>query len=209
MATIFLSDVDVGGRHDNNYTLLLDYLRQYIKETDKIVIVGDLLNLQDAPMGEVLSVAQDILKFLFKDCRSKLHYIIGDKDNDMIFLKDIFPIVHSALTFPIANKKAICLHGHLLTPTVDTSSGFFHQLYKRLCPEQESVYEANIVTVFKDKFDYVITGHTFSPTIKDLGGITYINVGDVVVNKTLLIARANGFELISYVTGEVVASAGV
>jgi predicted phosphodiesterase len=181
MTTVFLSDVCCGNK-DSNHAGLLAYLQARQKDIDKIVVVGNLLNIQDS-LGEALSIASPLLNFLKDNYIGKFHYILGQNDWQLLPLKSIFPFIHKSLQFPIGDKKAIALHGHIL----DTAFGGI-----------KYDYETTLVNIFQGKYDYVITGYTGKPGITDLGGLVYLNTGDSIKNNTVLVAHRDRFFLFDY-----------
>ncbi len=195
MATVFFSDVHIGDPN-SKHSQLLDYLQSRRRYIDKIVIVGDFLDLKVASIGEVLSEAAPMLRFLSFYYQNKLHYLVGDHDSSFLPLKGIFPFIHKSLKFPVGNHLAVVLHGQLLdTPQPHALSKIFPKKNKI----DLGVYEQNIVGVFSNKFDYIITGYTHEPCIKKLGELVYINLGDQIEHNTVLIAQQDYFYLYDYI----------
>ena len=223
MSTVFLSDVhagDVASKHKQ----LLEYLQSHQKEIDKIVVLGDLCDFWVAPLSVVLQEVSPLLEFLSKNYAGRFHFIAGNHDSEILYLKETFPFVHSSLKFPIGSKRAICLHGHELDNNkyeqtytahmvawlINKFNGWGHMDLRKSALSFSSfigssyyndllkAYEDTLVTVFKDKYDYVITGHTHQPCIKTLGGITYINTGDSLQHSTLVLGNRDGFFLYDY-----------
>jgi UDP-2,3-diacylglucosamine pyrophosphatase LpxH len=224
MATVFFSDVHCGDSK-SRHAQLLEYLSARQKDIDKIVIVGDLLDLWVSSFGEALSVASPLLEYISTNYAGRFHYILGNHDWDLLPLKNIFPFIHKSLRFPVGNKIAVALHGHLLDPDPYTKTKFSHYMAwfinkfdrwakidtrKSLVSLSERVkndpyekllikYEENLVGTFEDKFDYVITGHTHIPCIKQLNNIIYFNIGDSMQHSSVLVVKKDGFYLFDYV----------
>jgi UDP-2,3-diacylglucosamine pyrophosphatase LpxH len=230
LATIFLSDVHCGDLK-SKHSELLKYLVENQKNINKIVIAGDLLDLWVSSFGQALSIASPLLEHIKTNYEGNFHYILGNHDWDLLPLKGILPFIHTSLTFPIGNKKAIALHGHLLDPDPYVKTKFSHYMAwfinkfdkwakvdtrKALVSLSERIkndpyekllnqYEANLDSVFEGKFDYVITGHTHMSCIKKLNNIIYLNCGDSMQHSTLLIAKKDGFYLFDYVAKKTLA----
>lgn len=227
MSTIFLSDTHCGDEK-SKHVELLDYLRVHQKEIDKIVICGDFLDLWVANIGTALSIASPMLKFFKDNYLGKIYYLLGNHDQDLLFLKNIFPFIHTSLTFPAGGKRGICLHGQVLDPDPYIKTRFSHYMawfinkfdkwakvdtrkslvslserikndpYEKLLKE----YEQNIVDVFDGKFDIVLTGHTHQPKIEKIGNLVYINTGDLMQHCTFVKGNSDGFFLIDYSSGK-------
>jgi UDP-2,3-diacylglucosamine hydrolase len=231
MATIFFSDVHCGD-DKSKHAKLLEYLQARQKDIDKIVIVGDLLDLWVASFGKSLSVASPLLDYIAANYQSRFHYILGNHDWDLLPLKTMFPFIHKSLRFPVGKKSAIALHGHLLDPDPYVKTRFSHVMAwfinkfdrwakvdtrKSLLALSERIkndpydkilqqYEANLVGAFEGKFDYIITGHTHIPGIKILNGIVYLNVGDQMQHSTVLVGKKDGFYLFDYIQKKTIAA---
>ena len=224
MATVFFSDVHIGDTK-SKHVQLLDYLKSERSTIDKIVIVGDFLDLWVSPLGTDLSLARPFLNYLSTEYPGKVHYILGNHDEDLEPLKGIIPFVHKSLRFPIGDKLGIALHGHVIDPDKYVRTKFAHFMawfvnkldkwahidtrkslvslsemiandpYEKLLKE----YEQIIVDIFTGKYDYVITGHTHIPCIKKFGDLVYINTGDQMQHSTIVIGKPDGFYLYDYV----------
>ena len=226
LATIFLSDTHIGDAKSKHKELLA-YLRPRQKDIDKIVICGDFLDLWVAPLGKVLSEAKPILDFLYTSYQGHVHYILGNHDEELESLHGAFPFIHKSLRFPVGNKWAVALHGHILddNPYLKTRFSRYMAWFinkfdrwahidtrKTLISLSEQIkndpydnvieaFEQKVADVFTGKFDYVITGHThLYPYMKKLGSVTLINIGDNLQHSTLLIGKMDGFYLFDYYT---------
>ena len=225
VATVFISDIHIPDGK-SKHVELLDYLKERQKDIHKIILVGDILDLWVTSIDEALVAATPLFDFIYNNYPNKFHYLLGNHDAALLPLKKFFPFMHTSLQFPIGNKKAICLHGHVLddNPYLKTKfSRFMAWLInkfdrwanidtrKSLVSLSEQIqndpydkliadYEQSIVDVFEGKFDYVITGHThLFPYIKKLNDIVYINLGDSLQHSTLMMAKPEGFYLYDYI----------
>ena len=224
MATIFFSDVHCGD-DKSKHAELLAYLRKYKKSVDKIIIVGDLLDLWVSSLGKALPTASPLLEFIKKNYEGNFHYILGNHDWDLLPLKPLLPFIHTSLLFNAYDKKVIVLHGHLLDPDPYVKTKFSHYMAwfinkfdrwakidtrKALVSLSERIkndpyekllkaYEENIVTMAKGNFDFVIVGHSHQPSIKTIDGVVIINCGDQMQHSTVVIANRDGFFLFDYI----------
>jgi predicted phosphodiesterase len=222
LTTIFAGDIHASD-NKSGCIELLEYLQKQ-KNIHKIVLVGDILDNWVSNIDTTLFAAAPLLKFLFTEYQGRVHYLVGNHDSFLLPLKGIVPFIHTSLTFPVGNKKGICLHGHILDPDPYVRTKFSHYMAwfinkfdkwahvdtrKSLVSLSERIkndpydkmlrnYEANIVKAFKGKFDFVIVGHSHLPSFKSLDGVVILNGGDSLQHRTLIKAHQNRFELIDY-----------
>lgn len=224
MATVFFSDVHIGD-NKSKHAQLLDYLKSERSTIDKVVIVGDFLDLWVSPIGGALSEARPFLEYMFTEYSGRVHYILGNHDEDLEALKGVVPRIHKSLRFPIGDKVGVALHGHVIDPDklvrtrvariaawivnkfnkwgrIDTRKSLIslaamieNDINKELLKE----YEQRIVDIFIGKYDFVITGHTHVPCIKRFGSLVYINTGDQMQHSTVVIGKSDGFYLYDYI----------
>jgi UDP-2,3-diacylglucosamine pyrophosphatase LpxH len=232
LATVFFSDTHCGD-NKSKHKELLSYLRPRQKDIDKVILVGDILDLRVASLEEALSAAKPLLDFLNTNFAGKVHYIVGNHDAELEVLHGVFPFIHKSLRFPVGDKVAVALHGHALDENPYLKTKFSHYMAwfinkfdrwahidtrKTLVSLSEQIkndpydkvieaFEMKVAEVFGDKFDYVITGHThLYPYIKKLNGVTLINIGDNIQHTTLLIAKRDGFYLYDYTAKKTIAT---
>jgi UDP-2,3-diacylglucosamine hydrolase len=228
LATIFISDIHAGDGKSG----CLDFVEFLRVQTDiqKVVLVGDICDLWVASAGKALSAVAPLFKLLNEKYSGNVRYIIGNHDQDLVSLKEVFPFVHTSLRFPINNKQAIVLHGHVLDENPYLKTKFSHYMAwfinkfdgwakidtrKSLVSLSERIkndpydkvlkdYEDKICSMAKGRFDYVIVGHSHIPSLKTIDGITIINCGDSLQHRTLVKADQRGFYLIDYVKQQII-----
>lgn len=224
LATIFISDIHIPDGK-SKHKELLSYLVERQKDIDKVVLVGDLLDLWVSGIGNALSAASPFLNFLNDNYKGRVHYVLGNHDLDLLPLKGVFPFIHTSLTFPVGDKKGVCLHGNILDPDPYVKTKFSHYMawfinkfdgWAKIDTRRSLVsladrikndpydkvlqgFEDNIVSSFRGKFDYVIVGHTHIPKFTTVDGVTIINCGDQLQHSTVVIAKKDGFYLYDYI----------
>jgi len=80
---------------------------------------------------------------------------------------------------------------------------FFRETYHSLAAKREKKYyndlvltvEKEIVNKYKDKYDYIVIGHTHLPKLIVQDDYVYVNCGDWIHNQTYVIYEDGNFEL--------------
>lgn len=210
MKFLFLSDLHLGSPLFVSKSKILELLNG---DYDRIFILGDLLDIWEEKLEDILSDNIEIINKL----RTLTNVVIikGNHDPAIIRLESVFPkknICYS-FNFNIGDKRCLLAHGDEFDSLIRHYSwlakifwpigwaferiginlkGFFRTLFYSISAKIQKKYyndlvldiEKNMVEKYENDYDYIIVGHTHLPKINKENGFTYINCGDWVHNKS-------------------------
>lgn len=228
MITLFISDMHIGDTKGKPAEVL-NFL-ELQPEAERLVIVGDLLDLWASRIDKVLAGAKELIAYVTHRFKDNLIYLIGNHDADLVELKNINPKIREYLILNLKDLRILVMHGHKYdedpylkyfprtakfgawaVSRVDKALGIDIRKYlMSLSNFQGSTWYAEMLEDFNNNllektegYDIVITGHTHWPAINRFDKKVILNTGDFMQHSTGLKMTEDGFYLLSLEDGKI------
>lgn len=204
MRYLFISDFHLGSPlFSREYALTRILLDGY----DKVFLVGDILDIQEAPLDAIISEYHYLISLI-----NQLDNVIIIKGNHDPSIGDLSKVFTNAMVRDsYTDDFGIVTHGDafdkFLGTLLYTVSFKAFYVFERLGINTKMMvrnayarilslvknkpldsllfhYEINVVKHYGNCFDNIVMGHSHLPKIVDCGNCKYINCGDWIHNKT-------------------------
>ena len=221
MRILFLSDLHLGSPLFKSENKILSLLEE---EYDKIILVGDIIDIWENDLVSIVCDNQNLLKKI--NTLNNVIIIKGNHDPSITALESVFyqKDVNDRFMLKVDNKSILVIHGdefdclvtkyswlakllfpvHWLFERLGVNlKGWFRDLYCSISSKRDKKYynalvldmERELFNKYKGLYDCVVVGHTHLPKIIQEDGFTYVNCGDWVHNKVYVIYEDGQFIL--------------
>ncbi len=219
MKILFLSDLHLGSPLFKSEDKILSLLEE---EYDKIIFVGDIIDVWENNLVCIVCHNQDLLKKI--NSLNNVIIVKGNHDPDLHSLESVFykKYINDSFELELDGKRILIIHGDEFDRLVTKYSwlakllfpihwflerfginlkGWFRELYCSISSKRDKKYynelvlnmEKELFNKYKDLYDCVVVGHTHLPKIIQEDNFTYVNCGDWVHNKTYVIYKDGQF----------------
>lgn len=225
MRYIFLSDLHLGSPLFKSKNKVMELLNN---KYDKVFILGDLIDLWEDDIENILYDNRDIITLLNQQ---NVVIVKGNHDPDINTLKKIFTNVEVVYSFELdmEGNKYLLIHGDecddllkkyfllikLIYPIQWIGERLFNLnlrgwlrtfLHSVSAKKQNKKYndlvtdiEKTLVKKYEDSYDYLLLGHTHLPKLVKHDKLSYINCGDWIHSRSYVVYDNGVFTLEGYV----------
>jgi len=221
MRILFLSDLHLGSPLFESEDKVLSLLEE---EYDKIILVGDIIDIWESGLLSIIADNQILLKKI-----NELENVIvikGNHDPNIPTLESVFygKYVNDMYSFKVDGKLILVIHGDEFDWLVTKHSwlakllfpihwilerfginlkGWFRDLFCSISSKRDKKYynelvldmEKELFNKYKGFYDCIVVGHTHLPKIIEENNFIYVNCGDWVHNKTYIVYENGKFIL--------------